>query len=226
MSQTQTRKTPGYDYQETLDKVLTTHARKESQLEALEHELGLYFNEEQVKREAEETIKGPNVDNNSPTRPKISVESIVAKARKEHRRKVSQFGAIKADIGQYLPKEEAGRFAREVMKEYNPNNRSGKPSQIIMNEIVDRAMNEHQRRKSQMMAIKNDLGLIFDKDDVNAITKNVMKKMFAQKHRMVFEKNRDDNIAISNLNELEQVKFFILYVCIRYICYIFIGDIL
>merc|ERR1719461_1354965 len=35
----------------------------------------------------------------------VSVEHIVAKARKEHKRKVSQYQAIKHDIGQYFPDE-------------------------------------------------------------------------------------------------------------------------
>merc|ERR550539_349244 len=57
----------------------------------------------------------------------VSVEHIVAKARKEHKRKVSQYQAIKHDIGQYFPEEEeAAKLAAEVMKEFNPNDRSGK----------------------------------------------------------------------------------------------------
>eukprot|EP01084_Bolivina_argentea_P256312 431496_1 len=48
--------------------------------------------------------------------------------------------------------------------------------------IVQNAMHEHHRRKSQFTAIQNDLGLIFDKEDVAKISKNVMKKIFAQKH--------------------------------------------
>merc|ERR1719242_2921115 len=88
----------------------------------------------------------------------ISVEHIVAKARKEHKRKVSQYQAIKHDIGQYFPEEEeAAKLAAEVMKEFNPNDRSGKGSEITVDSIVE-------------------------KEDVNAITKNVMKKVFAQKH--------------------------------------------
>ena len=89
----------------------------------------------------------------NPIKPPKTVEEMVAKARKEHKCKVSQFGAIKEDIGQYLTKDESGRFAREIMKEFNPNDRFGKPSQIMVNEIVDKTMNEHQRRKSQIIAI-------------------------------------------------------------------------
>merc|ERR1719400_635726 len=120
--------------------------------------------------------------NNSSVK-QVSVEHIVAKARKEHKRKVSQFRAIKHDIGQYFPnEEESAKLAAEVMKEFNPNDRSGQSKEITMDSIVEKAMNEHKRRKSQFQAIENDLGLIFDKEDVNAITKNVMKKVFAQKH--------------------------------------------
>merc|ERR1719410_2951653 len=113
----------------------------------------------------------------------VSVEHIVNRARKEHKRKVSQYQAIKQDISQYFPEEEeAAKLAAEVMKEFNPNDRSGKGSEITVDSIVEKAMTEHKRRKSQFAAIENDLGLIFDKEDVNAITKNVMKKVFAQKH--------------------------------------------
>mmetsp|Transcript_59581 Transcript_59581/g.94797 ORF Transcript_59581/g.94797 Transcript_59581/m.94797 type:complete len:165 (+) Transcript_59581:66-560(+) len=58
----------------------------------------------------------------------------------------------------------------------------GKQNQETVESIVDKAMKEHHRKKSQFQAIQNDLGLIFDKDDVNAITKKVMKRVFAQKH--------------------------------------------
>merc|ERR1719203_660947 len=113
----------------------------------------------------------------------VSVENIVAKARQEHKRKVSQFQAIKQDIGQYfVDEEESAKLAADVMKEFNPNDRSGKASEITVDSIVERAMTEHKRKKSQYAAIENDLGLVFDKEDVNAITKNVMKKVFAQKH--------------------------------------------
>mmetsp|Transcript_3337 Transcript_3337/g.2841 ORF Transcript_3337/g.2841 Transcript_3337/m.2841 type:complete len:280 (-) Transcript_3337:89-928(-) len=196
-----------FDYEETVDRVKSKHKRKVSQLQALESELGLYFDEEEAERIAKQTMKEMNPNNSAVEQ--VSVEHIVAKARKEHKRKVSQFGAIKDDIGQYLPKDEAGRFAKEIMKEFNPNDKSGKPSQILVNEIVDKAMNEHQRRKSQMMAIKGDLGLIFDKDDVNAIAKDVMKKMFAQKKITDYfgskngNKNGNDG-DIANMDQLEK----------------------
>merc|ERR1719410_1673269 len=126
-------------------------------------------------------MKEMNPNNNTVS--SVSVEHIVAKARKEHKRKVSQYQAIKHDIGQYFPnEEESAKLAAEVMKEFNPNDRSGKGSEITVDSIVEKAMTEHKRRKSQFAAIENDLGLIFDKEDVNAITKNVMKKVFAQKH--------------------------------------------
>merc|ERR1719356_462296 len=126
-------------------------------------------------------MKEMNPNNNTVS--SVSVEHIVAKARKEHKRKVSQYQAIKHDIGQYFPnEEESAKLAAEVMKEFNPNDRSGKGSEVTVDSIVEKAMTEHKRRKSQFAAIENDLGLIFDKEDVNAITKNVMKKIFAQKH--------------------------------------------
>merc|ERR1740123_120648 len=113
----------------------------------------------------------------------VSVEHIVAKARKEHKRKVSQYQAIKHDIGQYFPEEEeAAKLAAEVMKEFNPNDRSGKGSEITVDSIVEKAMSEHKRKKSQFAAIENDLGQIFDKEEVDTITKDVMKKIFQQKH--------------------------------------------
>merc|ERR1719203_740752 len=126
----------------------------------------------------------------------VSVENIVAKARQEHKRKVSQFQAIKQDIGQYfVDEEESAKLAAEVMKEFNPNDRSGKASQVTVDSIVEKAMTEHKRKKSQFAAIENDLGLIFDKEDVNAITKNVMKKIFAQKH------NEQDEAQMGQLGQ-------------------------
>merc|ERR1719384_363122 len=133
----------------------------------------------------------------------ISVEHIVAKARKEHKRKVSQYQAIKHDIGQYFPdEEESAKLAAEVMKEFNPNDRSGKASEVTVDGIVEKAMTEHKRKKSQFAAIENDLGLIFDKEDVNAITKNVMKKIFAQKH------NEQDEAQMGQLGQahIEQMQ--------------------
>ena len=49
--------------------------------------------------------------------------------------------------------------------------------------MVEKAMTEHHRKKSQYDALQSSLGLIFDKEDVNTITKDVMKKVFAQKHQ-------------------------------------------
>mmetsp|Transcript_3336 Transcript_3336/g.2839 ORF Transcript_3336/g.2839 Transcript_3336/m.2839 type:complete len:259 (-) Transcript_3336:53-829(-) len=182
-----------FDYEETVDRVKSKHKRKVSQLQALESELGLYFDEEEAERIAKQTMKEMNPNNSAVEQ--VSVEHIVAKARKEHKRKVSQFRAIKTDIGQYFPnEEEAAKLAAEVMKEFNPNDRSGKGNEVTVDSIVEKAMNEHKRRKSQFQAIENDLGLIFDKEDVNAITKDVMKKVFAQKHG-----NEQEN----NMNQLE-----------------------
>ena len=47
--------------------------------------------------------------------------------------------------------------------------------------IVENAMSEHQRKKSLFTAIQSDLGLHFDEEDVKKISKNVMKKIFAKK---------------------------------------------
>jgi len=172
---------PRFDYEDTVDRVMTSHKRKVSQLQALEQELGVYFDDEEAERIAKQTMKQMNPNNNAVQQ--ISVETIVNKARKEHKRKVSQFQAIKHDINQYFPdEEESTRMAAEIMRDFNPNDRSGKGAEITVDSIVEKAMKEHQRRKSQFQAIENDLGLIFDKEDVNAITKTVMKKVFAQKN--------------------------------------------
>merc|ERR1719464_1396457 len=141
----------------------------------------------------------------------VSVEHIVAKARKEHKRKVSQFKAIQHDIGQYFPnQEESAKLAAEVMKEFNPNERSGKGSEVTVDSIVEKAMMEHKRRKSQFEAIQGDLGLIFDKEDVNAITKDVMKKLFAQKQRQAQSEDTGQLLAESHVSqmreEVEQLK--------------------
>merc|ERR1719245_649600 len=70
---------------------------------------------------------------NSSAVQQVSVENIVAKARREHKRKVSQFRAIQHDIGQYFPnQEESAKLAAEVMKEFNPNERSGKGSEVTV----------------------------------------------------------------------------------------------
>merc|ERR1719474_963953 len=134
----------------------------------------------------------------------VSVENIVAKARQEHRRKVSQFQAIKHDIGQYfVEEEESAKLAAEVMKEFNPNDRSGVASQVTVDSIVEKAMREHRRVKSQQGAIEKDLGLIFDSDDVNRITKDVMKRVFAQKHR-----NNDPEHQLHEMQHHEQSSVF------------------
>merc|ERR1712154_182862 len=179
-----------------------THKRKVSQLASLEKELGLYFDEEEAERIAKQTMKELNP--NSSSVQQISVEHIVAKARKEHKRKVSQFRAIKNDIGQYFPnEEESAKLAAEVMKEFNPNDRSGKGNEITVDSIVEKAMTEHKRRKSQFAAIENDLGLIFDKEDVNAITKNVMKKVFAQKHNDT-EQEQMGQLGQAHMEQMQQ----------------------
>jgi len=171
-----------FDYQNTVSKVQKEHKRKVSQLAALEQELGLYFDETEAERIAKQTMK--EINPNTVAVSQVSVESIVAKARVEHKRKVSQFQAIKHDIGQYFVDEkESAKMAAEVMKEFNPNDRSGKAVQVTVDSMVEKAMTEHHRKKSQYEALQNDLGLIFDKEDVNTITKDVMKRVFAQKHQ-------------------------------------------
>eukprot|EP01084_Bolivina_argentea_P001931 3571_1 len=176
-----------FDYEETVNKVMSKHKRKLSQLQSLESELGLYFDETEATRIAKETmmelnpIKQSNESDPSAF-PSVSVEAIVANARKQHKRKVSQFQAIKHDIRQYIPDEtEASRLASEVMKEFNPNQRSGKATQVSVDSIVEQALVDHKRKKSQFKAIENDLGLIFDKEDVEQIAKDAMKKVFANK---------------------------------------------
>merc|ERR1719410_2196097 len=147
-------------------------------------------------------MKEMNPNNNTVS--SVSVEHIVAKARKEHKRKVSQYQAIKHDIGQYFPnEEESAKLAAEVMKEFNPNDRSGKGSEITVDSIVEKAMTEHKRRKSQFAAIENDLGLIFDKEDVNSITKEVMKKVFAQKHGDAHEQQMD-SLGQAHIDQMQQ----------------------
>ena len=95
---------------------IVEHKRKVSQLAALEEELGLYFDEAEAERIAKETMK--EINPNKTTVQQISMESIVAKAKQEHKRKVSQFEAIKHDIGQFFADpQESALMAAEVMKE-------------------------------------------------------------------------------------------------------------
>merc|ERR1719471_2539466 len=146
-------------------------------------------------------MKEMNPSNNAIS--SISVEHIVNRARKEHKRKVSQYQAIKQDISQYFPEEEeSAKLAAEVMKEFNPNDRSGKASEVTVDGIVEKAMTEHKRKKSQFAAIENDLGLIFDKEDVNAITKDVMKKVFAQKHNDA--EQQMDSLGQAHIQQMQQ----------------------
>eukprot|EP00483_Globobulimina_turgida_P001676 UN01678 len=192
-----------FDYEDTVEHVMKTHKRKVSQLASLEEELGLYFDEEEAERIAKQTMKEMNPNNSSVQQ--VSVENIVAKARKEHKRKVSQFQAIKHDIGQYFPnEEESSKLAAEVMKEFNPNDRSGQGHEVTVDSIVEKAVSEHKRRKSQFAAIENDLGLIFDKEDVNAITKDVMKKVFAQKHAHANE-NQTEQLEQAHVQQMQQI---------------------
>eukprot|EP01084_Bolivina_argentea_P197547 338518_1 len=112
------------DIERTVDRVMKTHTRKASQFSSLKNELGLYFDEDEATRIAQETMKRLNP--NKTQGQQISVEYIVEKARKEHKRKVSQFHAIKGDIAQYFPDEnDATQLAAQVMKEYLPHNASG-----------------------------------------------------------------------------------------------------
>ncbi len=80
------------------------------------------------------------------------------------------------------------------MKEYNPNSRSGKAEEITIDKIVEKAVTE-QKRKISVFRVENDLGLIFDDKDVKNITKDVMKKLFAQKHtnqNQIYENNNNN----------------------------------
>ena len=189
-----------FDYEDTVETVFKQHTRKVSQLDALNSELGLYFDEDEAARIAKQTMKEMNP--NASSVQQVSVEQIVAKARREHTRKVSQFRAIQHDIGQYFPdEEESAKLAAEVMKEFNPNERSGKGEEVTVDSIVEKAMAEHSRRKSQFAAIQGDLGLIFAKEDVNAITKDVMKKVFAQK-QLQAQAHSEDGGQLQGLAEV------------------------
>ena len=66
--------------------------------------------------------------------------------------------------------------------------------------MVEKAMTEHHRKKSQYDALQSSLGLIFDKEDVNTITKDVMKKVFAQKHQ-----HNNQQQQMQQMEEFEQV---------------------
>eukprot|EP00486_Rosalina_sp_Unknown_P002529 CAMPEP_0201567388 /NCGR_PEP_ID=MMETSP0190_2-20130828/7890_1 /ASSEMBLY_ACC=CAM_ASM_000263 /TAXON_ID=37353 /ORGANISM="Rosalina sp." /LENGTH=259 /DNA_ID=CAMNT_0047987337 /DNA_START=57 /DNA_END=836 /DNA_ORIENTATION=+ len=187
--------------QDIVEKVFNKHSRKVSQLQGLEDELGQYFDEEEAERIARETMKEMRPNDNK--QQEVSVDHIVAEVKKKHTRKVSQFRAIKNDLGQYLPENEAAKMAAEVMKDINPNETAGKRVEVSVDGIVKEAMDKHQRRKSQMAAIENDLGLIFDKDDVKAITKDAMKTVFAQKHA-----NSDQNVIyeIGSTDPVEKMQ--------------------
>merc|ERR1712176_1676310 len=71
------------------------------------------------------------------------------------------------------------------MKEYNAQNNNPNvkvaDANVTVEDIVQKAMDGHKRKISQFRAIKNDLGLIFNEDDVNVIAKDAMKQIFAQK---------------------------------------------
>eukprot|EP01083_Nonionella_stella_P220496 788823_1 len=133
--------------QHTVNRVMKTHKRKVSQFESLKTELGLVFDEEEATRIAKKTMKELNPNNANVQQ--IQIKDIVNRARKEHKRKVSQFEAIKSDLSQYFPSEEESiKLAAEIMKEYNPNNRSGKSEEISIDSIVKKAVTQHKRKIS------------------------------------------------------------------------------
>ena len=90
-----------------------------SQLQALEEHLGLYFGDAGAERIAREIMK--IINPNTTVVKLLTLQSIVANAKKEHKRKVSQFEAIEHQIGQFFvdPKDSALRAA-EVMMEFTP----------------------------------------------------------------------------------------------------------
>ena len=92
----------------------------------------------------------------------MNIEKIVTKARREHTSKVSQFRAIRKNIEQYSPDTvDSAKMAAALMKELNPNERSGKGTEITVNSIVEKATTEHSRKlKSWFEAIQDGRGLI------------------------------------------------------------------
>eukprot|EP01084_Bolivina_argentea_P087137 157429_1 len=199
--------------QHTVNRVMKTHKRKVSQFESLKQELGLVFDEQEAARIAKKTMKELNPNAENPQT--IQIQNIVNKARKEHKRKVSQFEAIRHDIGQYIPNEqESLKLAADIMKEYNPNDKSGKHQEISIDSIVQKAVTEHKRKISVFRSVENDLGLIFDDKDVKNITKDVMKTIFAQKQQRIgdngnrkrdsFEFKENDNQNADYVREMQE----------------------
>jgi len=61
------------------------------------------------------------------------INDIKRKVRKEHKRKASQFAAIQAEVAQQIPDapyDDRHKMAVEIMREVNPNDRSGKATPI------------------------------------------------------------------------------------------------
>eukprot|EP01083_Nonionella_stella_P147304 464504_1 len=186
------------DIERTVDRVMKTHTRKASQFSSLKNELGLYFDEDEATRIAQETMKRLNP--NKTQGQQISVEYIVEKARKEHKRKVSQFHAIKGDIAQYFPDEnDATQLAAQVMKEYLPHNASGIREEVTVDSIVLNAVANHKRKVSTFRAIESDLGVMYDQEDVHSIAKEAMKAIFGQRTNEYMEEEpmNDESDALN-----------------------------
>eukprot|EP01084_Bolivina_argentea_P099284 178471_1 len=159
-----------FDYDDTIERVMKTHKRKVSRYAALVQELSLYFDEEEAERIAKATLKEFN--SNSSSVQQVSVESIIAKVKKEHKRKISQFRAIVSELSQYFPHENAARdLAAEVMNEFNPNDKSGKRCEItrpLMDSttyimIVHNVLKNHDSSYYRINAFKSELLIYFSK---------------------------------------------------------------
>mmetsp|Transcript_27311 Transcript_27311/g.33317 ORF Transcript_27311/g.33317 Transcript_27311/m.33317 type:complete len:142 (+) Transcript_27311:64-489(+) len=73
-----------------------------------------------------------------------------------------------------------------------------------IDEIVDNALRGHKRRASIQNAVKQDLGLIYHKDDVNAIARQVIKDIFTEKIKT--EIQNDNLIDTDGNNEIEILR--------------------
>lgn len=151
------------DVDEITARALSEHRRKASQLEALQSHLGQVLDNEELANEiGRDIMKRVRPNEQSGAREEISITDQAKKAAMGHSRKVSQFAAVKNEIGKYFSEEEANELAKEVMKDINPNQDSGNAKPVpTVDDIVDKALKEHKRKNSINKAITDDLGNIY-----------------------------------------------------------------
>eukprot|EP00490_Sorites_sp_Unknown_P014348 CAMPEP_0114660086 /NCGR_PEP_ID=MMETSP0191-20121206/19261_1 /TAXON_ID=126664 /ORGANISM="Sorites sp." /LENGTH=210 /DNA_ID=CAMNT_0001887487 /DNA_START=55 /DNA_END=688 /DNA_ORIENTATION=- len=195
------------DVDEITARALSEHRRKASQLEAIQSDLGQVLDNTDLANEIGRDImkRVRPMTHQDGAREEVSITEQAKKAARGHQRKVSQFAAVKSEIGKYFSEDEANELAKEVMKDIHPGSNNVVSKKVpTIDQIVDNALTSHKRRASIQNAIQDDLGLIYHKDDVNAIARQVMKDVFTEKIKSDLQ---NENMADQKTNnEIEKLK--------------------